>query len=36
MYAIVQAGGRQIKVTPGGTAVLDGPGGVPGTELTFS
>jgi large subunit ribosomal protein L21 len=35
MYAIVQAGGRQIKVTPGGTAVLDGPGGAPGTELTF-
>ena len=24
MYAIVQAGGRQVKVTPGGFATLDG------------
>jgi large subunit ribosomal protein L21 len=35
MYAIVQAGGRQVRVTPGSTAVLDGPGGAPGTELTL-
>jgi large subunit ribosomal protein L21 len=35
MYAIVQAGGRQIKVTPGAVAVLDHREGEPGTELTF-
>ena len=35
MYAIVQAGGRQHKVTPGGFATLDGTAGEPGTELTF-
>ncbi len=35
MYAIVQAGGRQIKVAPGGTAVVDGTAGEPGAELTL-
>jgi large subunit ribosomal protein L21 len=35
MYAIVQAGGRQVKVTPGGKARLDGTSGEPGAELTF-
>ncbi len=34
MYAIVQAGGRQLKVTPGGFALLDGTAGPPGTQLT--
>jgi large subunit ribosomal protein L21 len=35
MYAIVQAGGRQFKVTPGGFATLDGTAGAPGAELTL-
>jgi large subunit ribosomal protein L21 len=35
MYAIVQARGRQIRVTPGGTAVVDGTAGEPGAELTL-
>ena len=35
MYAIVQAGGRQVKVTPGGSATLDGTAGEPGAELTL-
>jgi large subunit ribosomal protein L21 len=35
MYAIVQAGGRQIKVTPGAFALLDGSAGEPGSELTL-
>jgi large subunit ribosomal protein L21 len=35
MYAIVQAGGRQLKVTPGGVATLDGTAGQPGAELTL-
>jgi large subunit ribosomal protein L21 len=35
MYAIVQAGGRQVKVTPGGFATLDGTAGEPGATLTF-
>ena len=34
MFAIVQAGGRQVKVTPGGVATLDGTAGEPGAELT--
>jgi large subunit ribosomal protein L21 len=33
MYAVVQAGGRQFKVTPGGFANLDGTAGAPGAEL---
>lgn len=35
MYAIVQAGGRQVKVEPGGVLTLDGTAGEPGAELTF-
>ncbi len=35
MYAIVQAGGRQVKVAPGGFATLDGTAGEPGAEVTF-
>jgi large subunit ribosomal protein L21 len=35
MYAIVQAGGRQVRVSPGAIAVLDGTAGEPGAELTF-
>ena len=35
MYAIIQAGGRQVKVTPGGFATLDGTAGEPGAELTL-
>ena len=35
MYAIVQAGGRQLKVTPGGVATLDGTAGEPGAALTL-
>ena len=35
MYAIVQAGGRQIRVAPGVVAVLDGTAGEAGAELTF-
>jgi large subunit ribosomal protein L21 len=36
MYAIVQTSGRQIKVTPGTVATVDGTAGEPGDELTFS
>src|SRR3954467_88050 len=36
MYAIVKAAGRQVRVTPGGIAVLDGTAGEPGAELTLS
>ena len=35
MYAIIQAGGRQMKVTPGGFVTLDGTAGEPGAELTL-
>jgi large subunit ribosomal protein L21 len=35
MYAIVQAGGRQLKVVPGTFATVDGTAGEPGAELTF-
>ena len=35
MYAVVQAGGKQVKVTPGAVAVLDGTAGEPGAELTL-
>jgi large subunit ribosomal protein L21 len=35
MYAIVQAGGRQVRVTPGLVTVLDGTAGETGAELTF-
>ena len=35
MFAIIQSGGRQVKVTPGGYATLDGVAGEQGTELTL-
>jgi large subunit ribosomal protein L21 len=35
MYAIIQARGRQIKVTPGEVALLDGPAGERGSEVTL-
>jgi large subunit ribosomal protein L21 len=35
MYAVIQASGRQMKVTPGGFATLDGTAGEPGEKLTF-
>jgi len=35
MYAILQVGGRQVKVTPGGVALVDGTAGQAGTELTL-
>lgn len=35
MYAIVQAGGRQLKVVPGTVATVDGTAGEPGAELTL-
>ena len=33
MYAIIKTGGRQVKVTPGGFAQLEGTAGEPGAEL---
>lgn len=36
MYAIVQAGGRQLRVAPGGVAVVDGTAGEPGAEITLN
>jgi len=35
MFAIVEAGGRQVKVTPGGFITVDGTAGAAGAELTF-
>ena len=35
MYAIIQSGGHQIKVTPGGIVKLYGTAGDPGAELTL-
>ena len=35
MYAIVQTGGHQVKVTPGGLATLYGTVGEPGAEITL-
>jgi len=35
MYAIIQAGGHQVKVTPGGVVTLAGTAGEPGAELTL-
>jgi large subunit ribosomal protein L21 len=35
VYAIVQARGRQIKVTPGAVVQIDGTAGEPGAEFTF-
>jgi len=36
MFAIIQSGSRQIRVTPGGFATLDGTAGEPGAELTLA
>jgi large subunit ribosomal protein L21 len=35
MYAIVQTKGRQVRVTPGGVATVDGTAGEPGAEITL-
>src|SRR3954465_7800030 len=35
MYAIVQTSGRQVKVTPGAVALVDGTAGEPGAELAL-
>jgi large subunit ribosomal protein L21 len=35
MYAIIQTGGHQVRVTPGGLATLYGTAGEPGAELTL-
>jgi large subunit ribosomal protein L21 len=35
MYAIVQTGGHQVKVTAGGLATLYGTAGEPGAEITL-
>ena len=34
MYAIIQTGSRQLKVTPGAVVTIDGSAGEPGAELT--
>ena len=36
MYAIIKAGGRQHKATPGSIVTIDGTAGEPGAELTLS
>ena len=35
MYAIIQASGRQMRVSPGGVVTLDGTAGDPGAEVTL-
>ncbi len=35
MYAIIQARGRQLKVTPGAVVEIDGPAGERGSEFNF-
>ena len=35
MFAIIQSGSKQYRVTPGGFATLDGTAGEPGAELTL-
>ena len=35
MYAIIQSAGHQVKVSPGGTALVAGTIGEPGTEVTL-
>ena len=35
MYAIIQARGRQVKVTPGAVIEVDGRPGETGSEFTF-
>jgi len=34
MYAIIQTGARQLKVTPGAVVLIDGAAGERGAELT--
>jgi len=35
VYAIIQAGGRQVKVAPGATVQLDGKAAEAGKKVTF-
>jgi large subunit ribosomal protein L21 len=35
VYAIIQAGGRQVKVAPGATVELDGKAAEAGKQVTF-
>ncbi|HTL01360.1 MAG TPA: 50S ribosomal protein L21, partial [Vicinamibacterales bacterium] len=35
MYAIIQAGGRQVKVAPGATVQVDGTTGEAGAKVTY-
>ena len=35
MYAIIQAGGRQVKVAPGATVQVDGTTGKAGAKVTY-
>ena len=35
VYAIIQARGRQLKVTPGAVVEIDGPPGERGSEFSF-
>ena len=35
MYAIIQASGRQMRVSPGGVVTLEGTAGDPGAEVTL-
>src|SRR5215469_1302221 len=35
MYAIIQAKGHQVRVSPGGVVTLDGTAGDPGAEVTL-
>jgi len=35
VYAIIQTGGRQVRVEPGAIVTIDRADGEPGTELTF-
>ncbi|MBI4484535.1 MAG: 50S ribosomal protein L21 [Acidobacteria bacterium] len=35
MYAIIQTSGRQVRVTPGGFATIDGTAGEAGAEVTL-
>ena len=35
MFAIIKNGSKQLKVTPGGFATLDGTAGEPGAELSL-
>jgi large subunit ribosomal protein L21 len=35
MYAILQLKGRQLRVTPGGVALVNGTAGAPGAEITL-